>query len=283
MTQSSSPANGVSTRVLLLVEDNPGDANLVRELLEQPGDHTYQIVHVERLGDALERLTSVAVDVILLDLRLPDGSGIETLRSVREVAGEVPIVVLTGTDDEQLALECIDCGAQDYLNKSEIRDVTLRRAIGYAITRLREAQVHELQQMLSRYHALASEGAGTMVTAVLAGTGAVKERYPNIFLQMVREYIGLLAVYLDQLVVKKEKPKDLMEHIVTNIGNAGGGPRDLLDVHLQALDEFVRGKDFKRSRASAIESRLLALEMMGLLVDHYRVGNRRWIPARKQS
>jgi signal transduction histidine kinase len=141
----------LSPRRLLLIEDNPADADLVREFLEETGHHHYQVVHVSRVGDALRRLLGNHVDVILLDLRLPDVSGVETVKSVRSVTEEVPIIVLTGTDDEELALSCIDAGAQDYLCKGEIHPVSLRRAIGYAITRRAEAKLREdqLQRLVS--------------------------------------------------------------------------------------------------------------------------------------
>ncbi len=125
--------------LVMLVEDNLGDADLVEAYLEAAGQ-AYRLVRVTRLAAATEALRAATVDVVLLDLHLPDGDGAESVREIREAAPEVPIVVLTGADDERLALSCIDAGAQDYLNKLEIRPVTLRRAIGYAMTRVREAR-----------------------------------------------------------------------------------------------------------------------------------------------
>jgi CheY-like chemotaxis protein len=262
-----------STRVLLLVEDNPGDALLVSEMLEQLEPENYQIIHVPRISEAVDVLRSTDVDVVLLDLRLPDCTGIDTVKTVRESAGQIPIVVLTGTDDEQLALTCIHAGAQDYLAKGEIRLQSLKRAIGYAITRIREAQVRELQKSLERYRALSSSTQGTSVTAALVGSGAIRERHSSTFDSIVRDYRALLAPYLGGGLVGAHTPRAEMERVVTDLGDLGGGPRDLLDVHLAALDRV--GEDDKRSRARLVEARLFALEMMGLLVDYYRVGHRR--------
>lgn len=257
--------------MLLLVEDNPGDADLVRELLERADPHHYQVTHVARLEDALAPLRSGRVDVILLDLSLPDRQGVESVRAVRENAGEVPIVVLTGSEDETLALACIDAGAEDFLRKSEIGAVALRRAVGHAVTRLRE---HQLQETLERYWAMSSEASPTSVTATLANAGPVRERHPAVFERVVGEYRHLLERYLETLVVRKAKPVGAMERVVSSLADVNGGPRDLLDVHLAALEHAVWDRASERARVAAVEGRLFALEMMGLLVDRYRVGHR---------
>ncbi len=263
------------TRVLLLVEDNPADADLVEELLDQAGTERYTMLRATRLSDAVEKLNSNAVDVVLLDLRLPDGSGFESVQSIRTVDKRIPIVVLTGTDDEALAMSCIDAGAQDYLCKGELRPAALRRSIGYAISRSRESRLSEIQETLSRYRTLSNQTSKTSVTAALAGSGAVRERYPSVFSDIVHSYAELLESYCQLLASKRDKPREAMERVVTIIGDAGGGPRDLIDVHLAALDQTVGVATGKREASLLVEARLLALEMMGLLVDYYRVGLRR--------
>lgn len=263
------------TQVLLLVEDNPADADLVEELLELAGDNRYTIVRATRISDAVEKLNTQRVDVVLLDLRLPDGTGLSTLQSIRATDQQIPIVVLTGTDDESLAMSCINAGAQDYLCKGELRPASLRRAIGYAITRIREVQFREMQETLTRYRNLSNQTSQTSVTAALAGTGAVRDRHGGMFTDLIHSYARLLEDYYSQSSVRKEKPRDAMEYITTTLGDTGAGPRDLLDVHVAALDELVASAASPPSSAMLIEARLLALEMMGLLVDYYRVGLRR--------
>lgn len=262
-------------RVLLLVEDNPGDAELVTELLSEDGHESYQIIHVSRLTDGIDVLRSGPVDVVVLDLNLPDCRGVASVKIVRELGRQVPIIVLTGSDDDELAHACIDAGAQDYLAKSEVRSHTLRRAIGYAITRLREAQLHELQAVLESYRALSSATQRTSVTAALAGSGAVALRNPETFARLVSAYFALLEPYLARQSLKVEASRATMEQIVAALGDAGGGPRDLLDVHVSALERAITRHDDYHSRSIVLEARLLALEMMGLLVDYYRVGHRR--------
>lgn len=263
------------TYVLLLVEDNPADISLIEELLDATDSSDYHCIKAESIKDALSCIHHDQIDVILLDLQLPDSMGIESVKKMRAAAGDIPIVVLTGTKDEDFALACIDAGAQDYLLKDDLRTATLRRTIGYAISRQREAQVRDLQHTLNQLRGLSSATARTTATAMLAGTGAVRERYREAFEAIVGDYLELLKKYLEHLVVKKEKPRDHMEFIITRLGDMSAGPRDLMDVHVAALDAAVAGQNPERGRSLAIEGRLFALEMMGLLVDFYRVGQRR--------
>jgi signal transduction histidine kinase len=108
------------------------------------------------------------VDAVLLDLRLPDGSGVECVHAIREVSREVAIVVLTGLDHESLALECIVAGAQDYIRKHDIRAESLRRAIGYSIARVREASAHRQADTLKEQlrHAQKLEALGTLSAGI---------------------------------------------------------------------------------------------------------------------
>jgi CheY-like chemotaxis protein len=262
-------------RVLLLVEDNPGDAALVSASLEGEGRDAYHIVHVPRLADAVAKLRSTDVDVVVLDLQLPDCAGVEAVMTLRSAVGEVPIVVLTGTADEQLALACLDAGAEDYLAKAEAHAHALRRSIGYAITRKREIQLRELRAALDYYRTLSSTHQGTTVTAALAGSGAVSTRSPQRFEDIVGAYFALFVDYLGKATDRLDAPRVEKERIITLIGDANGGPRDLIDVHMAALDRAAALGDEPRARSLVFEARLLALEMMGLLVDYYRVGHRR--------
>ena len=124
------------TRVLL-VEDNPGDARLVREALNDgaPDQFTLQVAGslqsaLASLGPGVEE-----VDVILLDLSLPDSQGLETYRAIHARDPEVPVLVLSGLNDESVALKAVNEGAQDFLRKSKVDSELLPRAIRYAIER----------------------------------------------------------------------------------------------------------------------------------------------------
>jgi two-component system cell cycle sensor histidine kinase/response regulator CckA len=120
---------------ILLVEDNLGDARLVKEALAEIRTTPHEFVHVVRLSEGLKKLEEADTDVVLLDLSLPDGSGLETVRQTQLKAPTVPIVVLTGFDDEAFALKAVREGAQDYLIKGHLDGNLLLRAMRYAIER----------------------------------------------------------------------------------------------------------------------------------------------------
>lgn len=127
---------------ILIVEDNAGDVRLLREMFKTEPPRSYELMHVARLDLALAQLVEGGVDIVLLDMGLPDGEGIETVRQVRKVAPHVPLIVLTGRDDDQLVAETMREGAQDYLVKGQIETRALPRALRHAAERF--ALVNEI-------------------------------------------------------------------------------------------------------------------------------------------
>ncbi|MBE9126817.1 MULTISPECIES: ATP-binding protein [unclassified Coleofasciculus] len=120
---------------ILLVEDSPSDAMLLCQIFYRLGKDGWNLVHVERLSDAIDIGNSDSIDAVLLDLSLPDSDGLETVAEFHTSLPEIPIVVLTGFDDEDFALEAVAIGAQDYLVKGQITDQLLFRTLRYAIER----------------------------------------------------------------------------------------------------------------------------------------------------
>jgi len=132
---------------VLLVEDNPGDARLYQEFLRESGPVQFELENVKRLKTGLEHLAQAKPDAILLDLGLPDSQGLETFIKVHAQAPDVPIVILTGLDDAEKAIEAVKAGAQDYLVKGEVSGGLLVRAISYAIERKRtEEALHDSEE-----------------------------------------------------------------------------------------------------------------------------------------
>lgn len=125
----------MNTVSLLVVEDNPADAVLVREFLADLPGWTYRLETAGTMAAALAFLAARDVDVVLLDLSLPDSTGIETVRTVIGKHPRVAIIVLTGLQDEQTALQSVRYGAQDYLDKRQLSPDVLRRSIAYALER----------------------------------------------------------------------------------------------------------------------------------------------------
>ena len=122
---------------VLLVEDNAGDARLLREMFSKERAGSFELTHKTRMSEAEIYLARGGVDVVLLDMGLPDGQGIENLRRARAAAPDVVMMVLTGLDDEGLAAEAIKEGAQDYLIKGQIENRALPRALRHAMDRQR--------------------------------------------------------------------------------------------------------------------------------------------------
>jgi two-component sensor histidine kinase/CheY-like chemotaxis protein len=134
----------------LLVEDNPGDARLLHELLAEVASPRFRLTHVGLLDQALQHLQETAFDVILLDLLLPDAQGLEGLAQVQVHAPWVPVVVLTGISDEGLAVKAVRLGAQDYLVKGQFDGYLLGRALRYAVERKEiESEIQRHRQMLA--------------------------------------------------------------------------------------------------------------------------------------
>lgn len=173
---------------ILLIEDNPGDARYIRELLqdaegfaERPfadrsrlfpdgsadeATDASTLVHETRLADGLERLDSLAPDVVLLDLNLPDSDGLDTLSVVRDEEPLVPIVVLTGVRDRQVGVDALRRGADEFLVKDELTPDLLVRSLHHAI----ERKAHE--QELKQYEALVEES--TDATAIVGDDGTIR-------------------------------------------------------------------------------------------------------------
>jgi diguanylate cyclase (GGDEF)-like protein/PAS domain S-box-containing protein len=122
-------------KLLLLVEDNPGDARLLREMINEQGERDSEFTHVQSMAEAEKYLKEWKFDIILLDLGLPDATGLEAVRRAHAGAPHTPLVVLTGLDDESLAGQSLQEGAQDYLIKGQIEARGLFRALRYAVER----------------------------------------------------------------------------------------------------------------------------------------------------
>lgn len=149
----------------LLIEDNPGDADLIREMLDDADDQVEILAVETRLESGLERLGKEGVDVLLLDLSLPDSRGIETFRRAHAACPDVPILVLTGLEDGSLGAAAVRGGAQDYLIKGKVEGSALARAIRFAVERKRfEAERWRWMEELLQARRL--EGVGSLAGQV---------------------------------------------------------------------------------------------------------------------
>jgi len=128
---------------VLLLEDSSSEARLILEMLPPHNGSPIQVEWVKLLADAMQHLVQSDFDAVLMDLTLPDSDGLGTLKCLLDAHPTIPVVVLTGMDDDRLALEALRCGAQDYVLKTEMHGDTLPRALRYAVERKRRSRAEE--------------------------------------------------------------------------------------------------------------------------------------------
>lgn len=201
---------------VMLIEDNPGDARLIEEILKDVRDFEFTLTNEDRISTGLSALEGEEYDVILLDLSLPDAQGIEGFEKLKEAVPSIPVVVLTGMHDEKLAVQAVSEGAQDYLIKGEAEGEMLARALRYAIERkratvnlmetntkleqaldeLKEAQEQLLQQ--ERMRALNSMASGiahdfnNALTPVLGYTELLLANIDTFKDDEVKDFLGMV-------------------------------------------------------------------------------------------
>jgi CheY-like chemotaxis protein len=156
-------------RTLLLVEDNPDDADILREVLAEPGSEPVRLVAVETLREGFAALDRAPIDLLLLDLSLPDSQGLETLTRALAHPALIPIIVLTGLDDAGLGVEAIQAGAQDYLVKGRVDGALLHPSMHSAIERHRLLAERTADAQVSAALVLVGEAllAGLLTRALL--------------------------------------------------------------------------------------------------------------------
>jgi len=132
---------------ILLIEDNPGDVRLIQEMLKEIKGVNFNFQHAGRLSEGLEILIRNGIDVVLLDLSLPDSQGLETFNKLHEKIPDIAVIVLTGLDDSTIGVKAVQQGAQDYLVKGKVDGQLLFRSICYAVER---------QQMMKKLKELAT-------------------------------------------------------------------------------------------------------------------------------
>ena len=197
---------------ILLVEDNAGDARLLQEMFRTEKADSFELTHYLRMGEAMIHLAKGGVDIILLDLGLPDAHGLDTVRRAHEVAPNVPMIVLTGLDDETLAAAAMKEGAQDYLIKGQIENRALPRALRHAIERHRmqsEAdQIKKMQlQLKDDFLSHVSHELRSPLTAIyqfgtILADGLAGETKPEQqeYLQIILRNVGQLQSMIDDLL-----------------------------------------------------------------------------------
>jgi len=194
---------------ILLVEDNPGDARLLQETIADADGGRFEITHLVRCDEATKRLVEDRFDVVLLDLSLPDSQGLETVARVNTAAPQVPIVIMTGLDDEEMAVAAAKIGAQDYLVKGHIDSRGLGRSLRYARERKRQelelaeknAQLAKLSELKNQFLGMAAHDLRNPLTVIITCAGFLLEETAKVLPEAKkREFIERIKVNAEFMV-----------------------------------------------------------------------------------
>jgi DNA-binding response OmpR family regulator len=263
---------------ILLIEDNPGDARLVGEMLSSTVGSDFQVLHAKRLDEAVALLAEDVFDAVLLDLSLPDSTGMQTIDDAKAFDAEhnTPIIVITGRYTDEDALQTMQHGAQDFLLKNNLRAESLIRSIRFAVEREqsrrreRSADVERRQAAEIESLELMGAPATTLVTARAFGHEPLADASPDTFEMLKDQYCELIEQALEHRRFRIDsKISQSIRVLAQRLGFLRAGPRDVVELHVTSL-KAVQPEKMTTSYVVAEEARLLLIELMGSLAGYYR-------------
>ena len=224
-------------KAVLLVEDNPGDTQLLREMFNEDSSLNVDLTFVGCMVEAEAYLAAHAVDAVLLDLGLPDAHGVASIRRARLAAPGIPLVVLTGMDDETLATQSLQEGAQDYLIKGQIETRGLLRALHYAGERKR------LERMKDEFVSTVSHELRTPLTSIAGSLGLLMGRAAGALPGPAAHLLEIAHSNSQRLVRLVNDILDIEKlesgHVVFNMRRVEVRP--LIEETIEAIGEFAQG------------------------------------------
>ncbi len=264
--------NAHAVRVLI-VEDNPADARLIVESLRGSSGRSFEARIATSLAEAFSEARAVPCDVALLDLSLPDADGLQTVETFMAQLPDLPFVVSTGNNDEQLGLQAVGLGASDFLPKNEASAHALSRCLAYAIERRRLIVEREAarrmaleSQELAQLSGLATDTGD--IDAAGGSRSGFRERHPEQFERVRDIYTGIArAALAEQRHQIDSDVSGRLRQVAELLGGWQCGPGDVVDVHVAAIEQ---GEQTRTDRLRAAEVRFLLIELLGYLVSYYR-------------
>jgi DNA-binding NarL/FixJ family response regulator len=223
---------------VLLIEDNPGDARLFEEYLVHAKFPKFTVQHYDRLSTGLARAVVGDVDVVLLDLNLPDSQGIDTVVGARAALPDVPIVVLTGIQDQDVAVRAVQEGAQGLLFKNRVDDKSLKQSIQYAIQRHRIQ--HDIREARKDYDTKKCVAVGAAAAPLMPFLDAFSFGQKTLREEDARKFSG----HFDRILASLTEHRTgdplaafsyQLRSLAHELAKVNAGPRDVLEIALNAL------------------------------------------------
>ncbi|MBE9130095.1 MULTISPECIES: response regulator [unclassified Coleofasciculus] len=265
---------------VLLVEDDPDDLEKLHNLLANAKSPSFSqgfdVICAETLDQGQQQLAQEDIDVVLLDLMLPDSRGMNTLNQMQNVAPEVPIIVQTVLEDEAIAVKVLELGSCGCLPKGKLDRNLLVYAIRSALERRQQLAALEEELNSSRQEQeiqlLEQLIAGsTHLSNQLPGWEPIGQRIPDVFEELVQGYGDLMDEALEQSAYKVDcQVSQKLSTLAEQVGLLKGTPRDIIEIHTQALKQKTQGVGLRKAQAYTREGRFLLLELMGNLATYYR-------------
>lgn len=255
----------------LIVDDDPSFVAFMRILLDQDGIVSHDTDHAATVAEAEAALAEEPYDVVLLDLDLPDSHGRETLERVLAASGDTPVVVVTGTAEWDWRGVAIRSGAEDLAVKHGLEADILNRRVRDAVERRQlRLSLAEARDVAARERSL-RETAWGAPTPPSSTDAALRDRAPEEFARLQFLLTDALRIMIRTRTHRTDEDRSaLMATVVERLAAFRAGPHDVTDLYAAVLDGLVPRPRTHTGRELLAEGRMLALELMGMLVADYR-------------
>jgi DNA-binding response OmpR family regulator len=262
---------------LLIIEDDPEDLIFLKENLRDSELSKYDISASENLTKAIELLASGKFDIILLDLGLPESKGLETLSRIQKYFRNIPLIVITGLANEDIGIDAVQMGAEDYLVKGTMSPALLTRSIRYAIERFRlSAELQKTKQLRNQEAELQTLGSmeksNTLkVTEQLLGLKSLHEHSSDTFQRFTKDFGKIMDKAFETRAYKVDFDLTAeLRALADDLGFSFANPQDVVEIYSTALKEKMQPATYEASQVYLEEGRILLLKIMGYLLSFYR-------------
>ena len=262
-----------SSITILAIEDQDVDFFLLSRYLKHRPKH--HVLRAHNLKQGCDLLENAHFDVILLDLTLPDSSGLNTVQTIVDLE-QAPVVVMSGLDDEQTALESVQLGAQDYLVKGKFDSTLLIRTLSYSIERHRLMEALEAtRQEVRRERELRQIQRDVLLTRSLADDSlneenSIKSVNRELHESLLMEYSSLLDKALEQRILKvAHNLSNVLKNMSIDLGNQRATVRDVIEIHTEVVKSRQSLASSEKNRILHEEARYLLAGLLGYLCSFY--------------